>query len=224
MAEAIGQDETVLLDNIYSKGAPEWFRYLPAIEALRRVWVQNYYEVDQEVRWRTETEGILPPARSIGSPYDQDAHYGRKYTTPWIGYNVHITESCDDHLPHLITNVETTPAITAEREVTPKAHQALQQRALLPAVHIIDIGYLDAELLVGSRENYGVDLLGPTRRDQRCQARSAEGFGLANSTVDFQQRKAVCPEGRESVEWVPRIDNRGNNNISIRFSPSDCAP
>jgi transposase len=75
-------------------------------------------------------------------------------------------------------------------------HQALQQRDLLPAVHIVDTGYLDAELLVESRENYGVDLLSPTRRDRRWQARSAEGFGLANFTVDFQRRKAICPEGR----------------------------
>jgi transposase len=55
LAEAIGQDGTVLLDNIYSGGAPQWLRYLPAVEILRRVWVQNYHEVDQEVPWRTET-------------------------------------------------------------------------------------------------------------------------------------------------------------------------
>jgi transposase len=224
LAEAIGQDGTVLLDNIYSADAPEWLRYLPAIEILRRVWVQNYHQGDQKVRWRTETEGIPPSARFISSPYDQDAHYGRKYTSSWIGYKVHITETCGDQLPHLVTNVETTHATTADGEVTPKVHQALQQRDLLPAVHIVDTGFLDAELLVASREDYGVDLLGPTRHDQRWQTRSAEGFGLASFTVDFQRRKAVCPEGRESVEWVPRIDNRGNDNIYIRFSPSDCGP
>jgi transposase len=57
--------------------------------------------------------------------------------------------------------VETTPATTADGEVTPKGHQALQQRDLLPAVHIVDTGFLDAELLVASREDYGVDLLVP---------------------------------------------------------------
>jgi DDE family transposase len=170
------------------------------------------------------SRGIPPSARFISSPYDQDAHYGCRYTSSWIGYKVHITETRDDHLPHLITNVEATPATTADGEVTPKVHQALQQRDLLPAVHLVDTGFLDAELLVASREDYGVDLLGPTRHDQRWQARSAEGFGLASFTVDFQGRKAICPEGRESVEWVPRIDNRGNANIYIRFSPSDCGP
>jgi transposase len=224
LAESIGQDGAVLLENIYSGDAPEWLRFLPAIETLRRVWVQNYHQGDQMVHWRTETEGIPPSARFISSPYDQDAHYGRKYTSSWIGYKVHITETCDDHLPHLITNVETTPATTADGEVTPRVHQALQQRGLLPDLHIVDTGFLDAELLVASREDYGVDLLGPTRRDQRWQTRSAEGFGLGNFTVDFQRRKAVCPEGHESIEWVPRIDNRGNDNIYIRFSPTDCGP
>ena len=71
---------------------------------------------------------------------------------------------------------------------------------------------------------FGVDLVGPTRRAPRWQSRAEEGFGLENFAVDFQERKAVCPEGNESVEWVPRIDNRGNRTIYIRFSPSDCGP
>jgi transposase len=59
--------------------------------------------------------------------------------------------------------VETTTATTADGEVTPNVHQALQQRDLLPALHIVDTGFLDTELLVTSRDDYGVDLLGPTR-------------------------------------------------------------
>jgi transposase len=45
---------------------------------------------------------------------------------------------------------------------------------------------------------------------------------MADFVVDFKAHTAVCPEGHESVEWMPRIDNRGNDTISIRFSPSDC--
>ena len=61
---------------------------------------------------------------------------------------MHLTESCDADLPHLITNVETTPATTADDAVTPVIHTALQQRDLLPSVHLADTGFIDAELLV----------------------------------------------------------------------------
>jgi transposase len=213
-----------LLQGIYANDAPEWLCQIPALEMLRQVWVQNYFQVEEELRWRTEKEGLPPSSRFINSPYDPEARYARKYTYSWTGYKVHITETCNDDLPHLITNVETTAATTADGEVTPKVHQALQQRDLLPDVHLVDTGFLDAELLVKSKERYGVELVGPTRRDQRWQARASEGFGLANFTVDFQRRKAICPEGRESVEWMLRVDNRGNDSIYIRFSPSDCGP
>lgn len=58
----------------------------------------------------------------------------------------------------------------ADDAVTPLVHQALQANDLLPASHLlashlVDTGYLDAELLVSSQQQYGVDLLGPARPD-----------------------------------------------------------
>jgi hypothetical protein len=38
--------------------------------------------------------------------------------------------------------------------------------------------------------------------------------------VDFQRQKAVCPAGHESVEWVPRSDNRGNVFLTERVPRS----
>jgi transposase len=53
----------------------------------------------------------LPPARLlISSPYDPDARYGKKRNTEWTGYKVHLTETCDDDTPNLITDGTTTPA------------------------------------------------------------------------------------------------------------------
>ena len=66
--------------------------------------------------------------------------------------------------PHLITYVETVIGPAADGAATPKMHEALQQRGLLPGTHIVDTGFLDAALLVESREHYGVNLLGPTPR------------------------------------------------------------
>lgn len=72
--------------------------------------------------------------------------------TPCAVPTVHLTESCEDDAPHLITNVETTPAPLADGEITPTVHQALQGKGLLPAIHLVDTGYLDAELLVASQQ------------------------------------------------------------------------
>jgi len=131
---------------------------------------------------------------------------------------------CEPDAPNVITHVATTPATTADGAVTPRVHAALHSSGLIPQTHLVDTGYLDAELLVQSRTDYGVELLGPTRRDQRWQAREAQGFGVEHFVVDWEHRVATCPEGHRSVEWVPRIDVRGNASIYIRFSSADCGP
>ena len=41
----------------------------------------------------------------IASPYDPDARYSTKRGIAWVGYKVHLTETCDEDQPHLITQV-----------------------------------------------------------------------------------------------------------------------
>jgi transposase len=224
LAETIGADGTILLTAIAAADAPRWLREIPAVETLRRVWLQNYVDGVHGLRWRTTEDGIPRAAQFVSSPHDADAHLGKKGSTCWVGYKVHLTETCEDDAPNLITHVATTPAPTADGAVTSRVHRALTQRGMLPRIHLVDTGYLDAELLVTSRRDDGVELLGPIRRDVRWQSRAAEGFGLEHFVVDWRQQHATCPSGKISSEWVPRIDLRGNPSIYIRFSPSDCGP
>jgi len=91
-------------------------------------------------------------------------------------------------------------------------------------VHIVDTGFLDAELLVTSHQEFGVGLLGPTRRDRHWQSRDAQGFGVENFKVDWERHHVICPAGHVSSEWSPRIDVRRNDSVYIRFQPSDCGP
>lgn len=190
-----------------------WLREVPAVAVLRRVWVQNYWHDEDRMRFRTEAEGIPKAAHFLSSPHDTDAHLSKKRTTCWVGYKVHLTETCEDEAPNLITHVETTPAPTADGEVTPRVHQALAAKGLLPATHLVE-----------SERDYAVNLLGPTRRDQRWQARAVEGFGSEHFAVDFTKQVVTCPAGHISIQWDPRIDNRGNDRIYVRFSPTDCGP
>lgn len=121
-----------------------------------------------------------------------------------------------------ITHVETTLAPAADGEATPKIHAALQQRHLLPGTHIVDTGFLDAELLVDSQAQYGVNLLGPTRPDPHWQARAGAGCDAQQFAIDGEQHHATCPEGRTSISWTPAVDNRNHDVIKIKFSAKDC--
>jgi transposase len=224
LATEVGADGQALLAAIAAPEAPRWLGEVPAIHILRRVWIQNYtWTAAGTLRWRTNEE--LPPAgQFISSPYDLDAHYSQKRTTSWVGYKVHLTESCDDDAPHLITNVETTAATTADDAVTPTIHAALAERDLLPSVHLADTGFIDAELLVDSDRQYAIDLLGPVRGDYHRQAREGQGFAAHDFRIDWEAEQATCPGGRQSLSWTPAIDKRTNPVIKIKFSTRDCKP
>ncbi len=227
-ALAIGADGAALLAAIDAPTAPAWLRHVPAVDTLRCIWVQNYYREGEpdagHLRWRTDEQGIPPASIFISSPYDQDAHDAKKNTTQWVGYKVHITETCDDERPPLITNVETTAGPAADGSVTPTIHAHLKDKDLLPRLHIVDTGFLDASLLAESRRDYDVDLCGPTRVDRHWQARADEGFDAQHVQIDWEREQATCPAGHTSISWTPAIDNRKNEVIKIKFSTKDCAP
>jgi transposase len=217
----IGHDGWQLLAAIDHADAPPWLREVPAVALLRRVWLQNYWWDGTPLHWR-EADNIPPAAQFISSPYDAEAHYARKHTTQWVGYKVHLTETCDDDLPHLITNVETTIGPAADGATTPQIHAARQQRGLLPGTHIVDTGFLDAQLFVESRDDYRIDLLGPTRLDDHWQAREGVGFDAQHFQIDGDQQHATCPAGKTSISWTPAVDSRGNAVIKGKFSSKDC--
>ncbi|MDQ3802298.1 MAG: IS1182 family transposase [Acidobacteriota bacterium] len=221
-AELIGADGDLLLSALYAADAPPWLREVPAVEALRRVWVQQYYPRDGLAHWRTEKEGIPPARLVVSSPYDLDARLGRKRQTQWVGYKVYLTETCDEGRPHLITHVATTSAPVADGAVTPEVHRALKGKKLLPRTHLVDTGFLDAALLAASQRDYGVELVGPTRPDYKWQKREGLGFEAGRFRIDWEKREATCPEGRASSSWTPSSDRQRNPVIRIKFARKEC--
>ena len=75
LAERIGADGHILLDALYAEDAQSWLIQIPAVQTLRRVWVQEFYRTDAGIHWRTEEQGLPPSARLVGSPYDTEARY-----------------------------------------------------------------------------------------------------------------------------------------------------
>jgi len=129
LAEISGADGYRLLGAVYAPTAPAWLAELPAVETLRRVWVQQYFVEEGRCHWRSNGQ-IPPPSLIIASPYDLDARLGVKRNHGWIGYKVHLTETCDDDKPHLIVHTETTAATTPDWGMAEPIHRALRATGL----------------------------------------------------------------------------------------------
>ncbi len=238
-AEEIGRDGHVLLAAITAADAPIWLREVPSVMLLRRVWIQNFCLVPAEacakrgtdgpgedgmlVRWRTTVEGFPTSLLMVASPYDPDVHYAKKRSTTWIGYKVHLTETCDDERPHLITHVETTPAPVVDRDALRPVHGSLAAKDLLPGKHLVDAGYVDADQLVISARDHGVELIGPTPKDHQWQAKTEGAFTVRDFKLDWEQQIATCPAGHTSQTWTAN-HNQGRTVMRIYFSTTDCRP
>jgi transposase len=221
LAGIIGADGFVLLQAVYAPETPPEVRTEPAVDILRRIWVQQYYGPDDPPRWRQD--GDVPPSpRLIHSPYDLEARYSLKRGMAWIGYKVHVTETCDADTPHVITHVETTPATTPDDKMLDTIHAALAEHTLLPHEHLVDCGYTDSEILVGSEQAYGVTIVGPVAADPSWQAREATGYDHSAFTIDWETHTATCPQGKQSRKWQPDKDVAGQDVIQIRFAKKDC--
>jgi transposase len=223
LATMIGHDGRTLLALVETATDAPWLPKLPALQVLRRVWLQQFYADQERARWR-EAKDLPPSSLLICTPYDPDARYSQKRSTVWTGYKVHLSESCDDDTPHLITDVQTTPAPRSDFDMTPPIQAALAERQILPKEQLLDMGYVTAEHLVSSQSQYEVDLVGPVAADPSWQAQSQSGFGAADFTIDWQERSARCPQGCQSVQWMPWKDRHDHEIVHIRFAARDCSP
>jgi transposase len=221
LALTIGVDGVHLLTSIYSDPDHVWLAAIPAVETMRRIWVQQYVFEDETLRWRANKE--TPPATArIVSPFDIEARQAKKRDTRWLGYKVHLTETCDPDQPKLITHVETRIACQQDVVTTQDIHEALDQKQLLPEQHIVDTGYVSGAHLVASEEDYGVDLLGPVLPDSSWQAQQGEAYDLTRFQIHWEQEIAVCPQGHTSARWESHTDRHNKPVISIRFSLKLC--
>lgn len=219
----IGQDGYHLLETIYGHQAPDWLRKVPSVEVMRQVWIQQYYVEEGQIKWRQEKN--LPPFKLlIVSPDDPEARNRTKRDTNWTGYAVHLTETCDPDRPHLITHVETTPASTADVEVTDIIHEALAAKELLPSEHLVDTGYMGVDQLLTSQREHQVDLIGPVHAGSSWQAKADQGFDISCFAVDWETQTLTCPDGKASQNWCLRREKYGHEYFEIRFTPADCHP
>ena len=233
LAVQYGQDGYHLLEQVHAPGAPAWARDLPAVRALRLIWIQQYYRDTgaggEKVIWREASEHGLPPGRArIVSPYDIDARYSEKHGAGWTGYKAYLSESlsADDprtgraQRPQVITNVDTTRAAVADVEMTTPVHDQMQASEVTPGEHAVDQGFMSGDELIAARRR-GITLLGPLRPGRSAQVR-AGGYALTSFTVDWDREQATCPQGTASSSWTPFTRGDGMQLIRVRFPARAC--
>ena len=253
LAIAYARDGYALLEAVYDESSPAWLRELPAVDVLRRVLLQNYTRVihadGREVIKRREKEpdgdGLPPGHARIASPYDTDARWGVKRDTFWLGYKLHVTETCDDQpqcgcpsgggtgrrghdkdcaapaFPNLITHVATTDATVTDNQMTSGIHDELAGKTLAPGQHYLDSGYLSAALLVSEAARHGIALIGPLLADKSAQARTG-GYTQQAFTIDWDHHQVTCPQGAVSSRWQPARTREGKQAIIVRFATATC--
>jgi transposase len=219
LAAQIGTDGQALLTRIDTDPTAGWMNQLPQVQHLRAFWTMQYRTGPDGTTQLVPTTELPPAASRPQSPYDRDARYSSKNNgeITWIGSKGHLSETCDDDLPHLVIDVHTQTATDPDATATAAIGDKLTHRDLTPGTHLIDAAYPTAAALAGAAAR-GTTVITPIPRTGRNA--TADTFTPADFTIDFTTGTATCPAGAVSISAVP--DPRGL--IMFNFSRTDCRP
>jgi transposase len=221
LALQIGKDGRQLLEWAYEVGSSREIQENSAVEILRRVWIQEYYQQEDKISWR-DSDNTPPGEERIHSPYDAEARYSEKRGEGWVGYKGHLTETCEEDTPHIIVQVETTPAPQPDFEVIPTIQQDLADKQILPDDHLMDQGYMNIRHVVAAERDYGIHIIGYPMGDSSWQAQEAMGFDLPHFAIDWHQKVVFCPLHHASRYWTAGKDSQGEPVTKVEFSAKDC--
>lgn len=220
----IGADGMRLLQAVTASDAPGLMRSLPQVEILRQIWVHHFHLVEGEVQ-RRNPKDRPPGAKRLVTPYDTETRTGSKRDLDWDGYKVHLTETCGPEDLHLITHVATTTAAVNDDRMAAVVHAGLAQRGLLPEEHWVDTGYANSPAMVAARRDYDVELHGPLQAVNSIQSSRGDGaYGQDAFTIDWDNKRATCPNGHTSKSWAIHSSQRRMPVLRVAFSVLDCRP
>jgi transposase len=66
-----------------------------------------------------------------------------------------------------------------------------------------------------------VDLVGPTAKAYRWQAREQSGYASTDFAIDWEHEQAYCPQGQTSSSWTPTW-TRNQEIIKIKVGSATC--
>jgi transposase len=215
----VGEDSWHLLQTALDERAPQSVQVCPSLVILQQTWNQHFERAEGVIRWRENP--AVESAKRVISPYETDARASRKRDTEWVGYKVHLTETCgEEETVNLIVQAEITTATRQDVEETMPLLHDLQARDLVPEVRLVDSGYVSGEVLANHAE-LGIEIVGPLKKEGGWQHQT--GYGLSAFQVDWQKQQVRCPQGHLSQNWCPGRHNRGEEIIRVSFSAVTCS-
>lgn len=210
-----GRDGQWLLDRLADPTPPPALTTLPAVVTLRTVWNQQYEMHEGQLVFR-DLHGY-DGATQIQTPHDPEARWSKKGDQTWVGDKLQLTETDDDALPHLITDIALTSSVEGDTTALVAIAERQAAREVLPGERFVDQGYVSGATLTAAEER-GEDLLGPaSTADPSPQARMADGLTQAQFQIDLDQRVATCPAGATAQGRVQR-----DGTIRFTFDDDRC--
>ena len=92
----------------------------------------------------------------------------------------------------------------------------------MPGTHLVDSGYVVADVLVSAQTHHQIDVVGPPLSSSSRQQRDGHGYDLHACGIDWEAQQAQCPQGQRSVKWTPGRSQTGESVIRIRFDRATC--
>lgn len=159
----------------------------------------------------------------VQSPHEPDATYGAKgegeKKKEHVGYKIQVAETVSEAVlapgeptRNFIAGMVTHAAYQSDEAGSKLMDQEQAQMGMeKPPVKYVDGAYVSAEELVKAQAE-GRELIGPAQSAPRKSGRfSAEDF-----QVRVEERRAVCPAGKESMQ-CSRLAEEGTGKVSFRF-------
>lgn len=157
----------------------------------------------------------------IESPHDEEVRYTQKRGKEYRGYKLQLTEIASEEEVAIITDIEIVKASEYDGESLPNIHQRLKDREILPETHLVDTGYVSADAIVESQERE-VELLGPIAANTTLTARENQGYSVENFSIDFENKKAICPNGQMQRCFSETVNGNGRKVFQILWSKEVC--
>ena len=211
-----GQD---ILDAIQTSPYRDALMGLPSIRVLSKVWQQQFDTAERGFQFKP-SDSMVSSGEKVISPYDDEAAFSKKGEIVWEGYKVHLSETCDDDLPSMITSVVTTGASVPDQMMGSYIQDDLEAKDCKPTEHLVDGGYLSAAYLEAS-ERLGIEVIGPIPQTSDWQSKVEGGITMDQFEVDWEQHYAQCPAEKRSISWRS-TKKSGVEIIQVRFAKHDC--
>jgi transposase len=218
----VGADVHFLLEALQRQETPKALQEVPEVKILRQIFAQDYEVSHRQVHWRDGP--ACAQEDNLNSPYELDARFASKRETNWLGYKVHLTETCDqpEDAPQLIIHVKTTQATPHDSTQLAPIVEEIRQRGDGAAEQYVDEGYTSGEQLA-AQAAAGTQIIGPVALARSWQKNQADGITVEDFELDWQAQVATCPAGQVARRWYERLDKRGKTVVVIQFAAAQCA-